>query len=463
LFRLSTFPILIGFAIILFSQAVGFAAVEVKSNVSAELKYPPIRLEVAESFLTAPQLTTKNELVQASQVLEEHIHMSGMVYDDPDLRAKLYGLIPEELLGEKAKGFKYRIFVIKDPRVNAFTTPSGSIYINSGLLAVLEDFDQMRLVMGHEAHHIIDQDIVHQYQKIKNEVGAIRVLQIVAAPAVAVAIGQSDSSNAAAIANIYTAGNLAVGISLQLSYAGYGRENENECDQYALTLFERNNYSYTSAKRVFEKFDEEQDRFGKGYNYHLFNSHDSGKKRADHVTKFMKDKGYVEKSGKLSDDFDRLTKGVRLENARLNIKIARVQHALDDLDRLDKVFPGDARVQALYGEAYASLAENTDILKDELSRKEWNKLNIKDKEKQAIIWSDKAASYFEAAIKADVSYPDTYRELALFKEYNEAFSEAIKNYSKYLELKPTASDKRFIKAKLSRLEKKMAEPKPTKE
>lgn len=450
---------------IIFSAAECHAAVSLPAGEGsvvaseAELKYPPIHLQVTEASLTPAQKSTKTELIQSSQVFEDALHMSGMVYKDEALEKRLMTLIPEDYLGEKAKGFKYRIFVLKDPELNAIATPTGSIYINSGLIATLEDFDQLRLVIGHEAHHIIDQDIVHQYQKMKNEVGAIKVLQIIAAPVVAVAISEADSSTATTIANVYTASNIAISISYKVSIAGYGRDNENECDQFALTLFEKNSYDYRSARKVFETFDRESERYSKGFRYHLFQTHEPGKKRADYVTRFMKEKGYVESiEPHAKDEFDTLTKTIRLENAALNIKTSRVQHALDDLDRLNKVYPDNASIQTLYGQAYAALSAHPEILRDELSNKEWRKLKISDIKKQSVLWTGKSEGFYKRALEIDPEFADAYRGLGLLKEKNEAYQEAIEYFQKYLAIKSDAADRRYVQAKIDRLKKIMAKP-----
>ncbi|MCG3177190.1 MAG: Beta-barrel assembly-enhancing protease [Candidatus Omnitrophica bacterium] len=398
------------------------------------------------------------------QVFEDALHRSGMVYNDPELEARLYSLIPIEQLGEKAKGFRYRIYVLRDPELNAMIAPTGTIYINSGLLAALEDMDQLRLVIGHEAHHLIDQDIVHYYQKIKNEVGAIKVLQLIAAPAVAVAIAESDSSTAATIANVYTAANLAVSITYQASVSGYGRDNENECDQFALKIFKENSYDYRSARRVFQLFEEEEKRYAKGFQYHLFRTHDSGKKRADQVDQFMKDHGYVEPvDPRPQDEYEELTRKVRLENARLNIRIKRIQHALDGLGRLDRGRSGDPVVQFLYGEAYAALASDDRILKDELNSKEWRKLGIKDLKAQTVVWRNQALEYYRKAIELDVTYADPHRGIALLKEGVGELQEAMDHYKRYLQITPEPPDKRYVQAKIDRLTKKLATPVPTKE
>lgn len=441
----------------LLSSAVLLCAGEFSAEAS-ELKYPSIRLEVAEAFLDAPLRNTKDELVQGAQVFEDALHRSGAVYRDFELEKVLQEILPVDVLGDKAQGFRYRIYVLKDPTVNAMTTPTGSIYINSGLLAILGNTDQLRLVLGHEVHHILNQDIVHQYKKFKEEVGAIRLIQLLAAPVAAVAVGTSDADTGRVIANVYTAANLTVSISYRLAFLGYGREAENQCDQFALRIFNKNHYDLESAKRVFQLFEDEHEKYGQGFRSHFFLDHETGKQRAERVEKFMKEVAYEGPAvaiDKPDPRYDERTQVIRLENAKLNIKVKRPQHAIDDLERLRKAFPQEARVLCLLGRAYTMISEDPKYLKQELSGDAWKKLKIKDEKIQKQAWADKAVEYFTQSIQMDVAYADPYKDLASLNEAQEKYIDAEKNLQKYLALSPQAKDVRYIKAKLEKIKDKI--------
>ena len=431
---------------------------------AADFKYPPIRLEVPEATLNKDLKKTKEELIRSSQVFEGGIHQSGAIYHDPELDKVLNSILPIDQLGGEAKGFQYRIYVVRDPTVNAMTTPTGSIYINSGLLAALDNTDELRLTLGHEVHHILDQDIVYKFKKFKDEVGAIRVLQLIAAPAVAVAIGESDADTGRMIANVYTAADLAVSISYQLAFMGYGREDENECDLFALKIFNQNHYDLKNAKRTFEVFDDEHKKYGKGFHSHYFDDHETGKQRAERVQKYMNDVGYKEAADapKVDLEYHNLTKEVRIENARLNIKVKRPYHAIDDLEELGRLFPDDARIPCLLGQVYTMISGDPKLLQDELSSEEWKKQGVKDKKKQAEVWSAKAADYFNEAIRRDPAYAEPQRELGLLNESKERFEEAIINFEKYLELNPQGKDARYVRSKISKLKDKIAKKETSK-
>lgn len=58
---------------------------------------------------------------------------------------------------------KYHFAIIKDKEVNAFTTPGGYVYLNSGLLEMVND-DELACVIGHEIGHIAARHIAKKLQ-----------------------------------------------------------------------------------------------------------------------------------------------------------------------------------------------------------------------------------------------------------------------------------------------------------
>ena len=59
---------------------------------------------------------------------------------------------------------KYRFAVVEDKEINAFTIPGGYIYLNSGLIKVVESDDELACVIGHEIGHIAARHIAKKLQ-----------------------------------------------------------------------------------------------------------------------------------------------------------------------------------------------------------------------------------------------------------------------------------------------------------
>lgn len=50
--------------------------------------------------------------------------------------------------------FKYHFYVIKEDSYNAFASPAGHIFINSGLLEAMESEEELAGVISHEIAHV---------------------------------------------------------------------------------------------------------------------------------------------------------------------------------------------------------------------------------------------------------------------------------------------------------------------
>jgi Zn-dependent protease with chaperone function len=50
--------------------------------------------------------------------------------------------------------FKYHFYIVKEDVYNAFATPAGHIYINSGLFAAMENEEELAGILAHEISHV---------------------------------------------------------------------------------------------------------------------------------------------------------------------------------------------------------------------------------------------------------------------------------------------------------------------
>ncbi len=119
--------------------------------------------------------------------------------------------------------FTYRFYVVKQHVYNAFATPAGHIFINSGLFAALETEEELAGILAHEIAHVVSRHISQNIDR-SPKIG----LATLAGIAAGIFIG---AGGAAALGNAVVAGSMAASQSATLAFS---REDELQADQLAL-------------------------------------------------------------------------------------------------------------------------------------------------------------------------------------------------------------------------------------
>jgi predicted Zn-dependent protease len=116
--------------------------------------------------------------------------------------------------------FEFKFSVIRSSAINAFATPGGYIYVNSGLFTLLENEGELAGVMAHEIGHVNGRHIADMISKAqKLSIGTV------AATLAGIFLG----GELAAAAGSFSA---ATATSLSLKYS---REHEEEADKLGLS------------------------------------------------------------------------------------------------------------------------------------------------------------------------------------------------------------------------------------
>jgi predicted Zn-dependent protease len=119
------------------------AAVSRDSQLPPQASNPVVVSSTKGDFLSAER---REEL----RVLEAN----GGVYEDAQLQA-LVGQIVERLAASSDRPeLRYRVVILNSPAVNAFSLPSGRLYVTRGLLALANDGSELAAVLSHEIGHV---------------------------------------------------------------------------------------------------------------------------------------------------------------------------------------------------------------------------------------------------------------------------------------------------------------------
>jgi len=138
--------------------------------------------------------------------------------------------------------FEYHFYVIKEPIYNAFATPAGHIFINSGLLAAMDRETELAGILAHEIAHVVCRHISQNIDRAP-KIG----LATLAGIAAGVFLGIGGS---AAVGNAVAIGSMAAGQSAALAFS---REDEMQADQLALRYLEDAGYSAEGLLSILKK------------------------------------------------------------------------------------------------------------------------------------------------------------------------------------------------------------------
>jgi hypothetical protein len=174
-------------------------------------------------------------------------------------------LIPQyqrDLPASDARKIPFEWYVVENKAANAFALANGTVVVNSGLLAVLDNEAQLAAVLGHEMAHATQEHTWRQLQFHKTERMGLAI-----AAAVAAAYGKYNLSDAltltqAAIQN------------------GYSRNLENQADRVGLEYMTAAGYDPREAPRVWKQMTKE---YGNQATNVFWSSHDNNAVRRSYL------------------------------------------------------------------------------------------------------------------------------------------------------------------------------------
>src|SRR3569833_1059576 len=163
------------------------------------------------------------------------------------VRSVVDRLVPPEVAG----AVSFRFYIARDPMVNAFALPNGSIYLNVGLLARLENEAQLAHVLSHEIAHVVQR---HSLQQLRN---------------------RRPTVVAANVADLLLFGTSIAYLPAIGALASHSRESEAEADRAALEYMSRAGYPLEEADQLFKLLQEvkqKESAWGSVYSSHPDNT-----------------------------------------------------------------------------------------------------------------------------------------------------------------------------------------------
>ena len=403
------------------------------------------------------------ELLAKANQADQEFDRKGLVFEDPEAAAYIEEIGKKVIPETPLENVNWRFRVLRDAQLNAFALPNGTIYVHSGLLAMLQNEAQLAGILGHEVTHVVNRHGYLENRSSRKKMATANVFM---------AIGGAAGGAGGLIG---TATNAVIGglvpTLIVATYFGYSRELEHEADVYGLRAMARNGYSPDQMGAAFELlksgYEVQLNKEARG----LYTDHPRLDERIKYVSQAAETLKIQGEPVVRAAEYSRQMERVMRHDVPLEILIGRERTAVGVATRLTEMNPESAENAYLLGEAYRSLGgrpfrpqpeELTDSAKG-ATRKQLGKMTLLEYENALratpqgkTAWAANVKSAEAAYSRALTLEPNHARavrgQASLYDEDGRA-TQALEGYRKYLELAPTAMDAYRIKKRIEDLEK----------
>jgi predicted Zn-dependent protease len=319
--------------------------------------------------------------------------------------------------------------VVEDPTLNAFAYPHGAIYVHTGLLARMENEDQLATVLGHEMTHVEGRHMLRYRRAAHNKAVGLTVASVAAAVVVAAAEGDAlDHGHWGDAAAIDVFGNLLVSLGLQLAFLasvnGYGRGLETEADNGGFAKMTVAGYQLSEAPKVYETLKQDHGEPRKMEAF-FFGSHPRLTERVENSKRYASTHTAAEATDRKGIDPDLFARRIRpvvRDDAGLNIELGRLKIAEDELTKALAWMPQDPLTRVYVGRLRIAQAAES-----------------KDEKEQARL-RDEAGESFRKAVQLDPKLSGPHRELGIYLHNQGDYKGSCRELKRYVELAPEAED-----------------------
>ena len=397
------------------------------------------------------------DLLSEINLLDERFEKDGAVYHDPVLDAYLNRVGMAVVADKKLENVAWKFRALRDPVPNAFALPNGSIYINTGLLALLDDENQLAAVIAHEITHVSGRHTYLRNRSLRKKMLAINIMNT---------IGTWNPLGGATGLAI----NLIATISpfmLAVSVLGYSREQEKEADLEGLKAATAAGFAPEGMPNSFKAM--QRDVEGEQLNS-FYSDHPKLQERVNYTTSSISAdaRKLSEVEAKTArNDYLALMEIIDRHNVDLAINEGRFRSAVYVSQKLVTLHPDSSENLFYLAESYRMLGpRNAELTQQQLTSgakkkeaKTRNKRTLEEQDAELLktpagqeAWktnSAKSETLFLRALELNRFNASAHRGLGMLYERLNRKPEAAGEYAKYLELAPNAVDTERVRRRLT--------------
>lgn len=393
------------------------------------------------------------KLLEECNALDRQFEKRALVHHDPALEKYLAGLTTPLLPTAPLEHVQWKSWILRDPTVNAFGLPNGSIYISTGLLARAENDDQVIGRLAHEIAHVTNR---HAYLFNRTQRKKVVATETVGAASVFL-------FGIAAPYLVESAAGKPGEVSIMAAIAGYPRAFEQEADESAVQRLKQAGRDPAQLVRLSLLIDDKLEPEPVS----SWKDQPTMKARIAYQLALV---GLDKNPGPGGDGgyLDRM-KGLILQNIQLDLDTRRFRTAVAGAKRLEAAYPNDAVSVFWLGESYRLLGPRQERLTEReltpdgmranyrlTSRRteqdESNRLANTPEGKAALESNQKESEgLYHKAASIDPTLPEPYFGLGSLYEEQGKREQADETYRRYIDLCHEPTDKERAKRRLEGL------------
>ena len=422
------------------------------------IRLPEQAVKQAPTQTSTPAVAQANEafkfgkvdldLLEQINLLDKRFEKDGLVYHEASLDTYL-NLVGNRVVAERQlENVDWKFHILRDPTPNAFALPNGSIYVNTGLLALLDDEGQLASVLAHEMTHVARRHTYMQNRSLRKKILAINILGTIAAwnP-----VGGAAGTAINLIANISP-------LMLALSIFGYSRELEKEADTEGLKNLMAAGYAPEEMVNSFKLL--QKDIEGEQINS-FYSDHPRLQDRVNYTSAIIGTSASKMSAEQLRDaKAQYLTQMEKVDrhDVELAINAGRFRTAVFVSQKLVDLHPDSSENLFYLAESYRELGPRVaELTPKELTggakkkaAKNQRKRTLEEQEAELLktpagqqAWKanqEKSEKLYLRALELDRFNSRAHRGLGMLYEKIGKKDQAAREYGKYLELAPNAID-----------------------
>src|SRR5258706_2510146 len=401
------------------------------------------------------------DLLDQASLLDKRFEREDQVFLDKATNSYLQrvgeSLLPSDRNLEHVI-WKFR--VLRDPVPNAFALPNGSVYVNTGLIALLENESQLAAMLAHEIAYVLTRHAYLQNRSTRKKYLAITTIA---------AIGAWNPAGGVAGAAIDIIAAISPFILITAMF-GYSRDLEKEGDLKGVDVMIIAEYPpeemVKALKLLSNDIEGEQLKF-------FYNDHPQLKDRIGYVTAYLGSKANkITAAAELHREKKTYLAPIETVShhvIQVSTNSARFRTAVYLGQKLADFKPDSSENIFWLADSYRALGprspeltgkELTNNAKKDAAKKR-AKLMPEEEERDLLatpagqanwkINQQKAEELYLKSLKLDNPVPIAHRGLAMLYEKTGRTKEAIDEYQKYIGLAPNALDRERVQRRIETL------------